>query len=80
MKNCNHWLQKLAGATRTKKLQPLVGEMSWSKNLIIMEKCKDDLQREFYIRMTRKLGCFDAGTREEVLSIQSLSYFLDFYP
>ena len=39
-----------------KKLQPLVGEISWTKNLIIMSKCKDDLEREFYIRMTRKFG------------------------
>ncbi|HHO76006.1 MAG TPA: DUF1016 domain-containing protein [Deltaproteobacteria bacterium] len=37
-------------------LQPLVGEISWSKNLIIMARCKDDLQREFYIKMTRKFG------------------------
>ena len=37
-------------------LQPLVGEISWSKNLIRMARCKDDLQREFYIRMTRKFG------------------------
>jgi predicted nuclease of restriction endonuclease-like (RecB) superfamily len=38
------------------KLQPLVGEISWSKHLIIMAQCKDDSQREFYIRMTRKFG------------------------
>lgn len=38
------------------KLQPLVGEISWSKHLIIMARCKDDLQREFYMRMTRKYG------------------------
>jgi predicted nuclease of restriction endonuclease-like (RecB) superfamily len=38
------------------KLQPMVGEISWSKHLIIMARCKDDLQREFYIRMTRKFG------------------------
>ncbi len=38
------------------KLQPLVGEISWSKNLIIMSHCKDMLEREFYIRMTRKFG------------------------
>ena len=37
-------------------LQPLVGEISWSHNLIIMGRCKDDLQREFYIRMTRRMG------------------------
>ena len=38
------------------KLQPLVGEISWSKNLIIMARRKDPLEREFYIRMTRKFG------------------------
>lgn len=40
----------------TPKLQPLVGEISWSKNLIIMARCKDHLEREFYIRMTKKFG------------------------
>ena len=38
------------------KLQPLVGEISWAKNIVIMSKCKDGLEREFYIRMTRKFG------------------------
>ena len=38
------------------KLQPLVGEISWTKNLIIIGRCKDPLEREFYIRMTRKFG------------------------
>jgi predicted nuclease of restriction endonuclease-like (RecB) superfamily len=38
------------------KLQPLVGEISWTKHLVIMAKCKDDSEREFYIRMTSKFG------------------------
>ena len=38
------------------KLQPMVGEISWSKHLIVMSKCKDDLEREFYIKMTKKYG------------------------
>lgn len=38
------------------KLQPLVGEIGWSHNLVIMGRCKDPLEREFYIRMTRKFG------------------------
>lgn len=38
------------------KLQPLVGEISWVKNLVIMAKCKNPLEREFYIRMTRRSG------------------------
>jgi predicted nuclease of restriction endonuclease-like (RecB) superfamily len=36
------------------KLPPLVAEISWTNNLIILEKCPDHLQREFYIRMARK--------------------------
>ncbi len=39
-----------------KNLQPLVGEISWTKNVIIMSKCKDNLEREFYIKMTKKFG------------------------
>ncbi|MBI2337533.1 MAG: DUF1016 domain-containing protein [Deltaproteobacteria bacterium] len=39
-----------------KKLAPLVQEISWTKIIVIMEKCKDDLEREFYIRMTRRMG------------------------
>jgi len=38
------------------KLAPLVQEISWTKVIVIMESCKDDLEREFYIRMTRKFG------------------------
>jgi predicted nuclease of restriction endonuclease-like (RecB) superfamily len=38
------------------KLTPLVAEIGWTHNLVILEKCKDDLAREFYIRMTRKMG------------------------
>jgi predicted nuclease of restriction endonuclease-like (RecB) superfamily len=38
------------------KLAPLVREISWTKNVIIMERCKDLLQREFYLKMTKKFG------------------------
>ncbi len=34
----------------------MVQEIGWSHNIVILEKCKDDLQREFYIRMTKKFG------------------------
>jgi predicted nuclease of restriction endonuclease-like (RecB) superfamily len=37
-------------------LPPLVAEISWSKNCVIMEKCKAPLEREFYIKMTKKYG------------------------
>lgn len=38
------------------KLAPLVQEIGWSHNIVIMEKCKDDLEREFYLKMTKKYG------------------------
>ena len=38
------------------KLAPLVREIGWSHNIVIMERCHDPLEREFYIRMTRKFG------------------------
>ena len=38
------------------KLQPLVGEISWVKNVIIMGKCKENSEREFYLKMTKKFG------------------------
>ncbi len=39
-----------------KKLSPLVREIGWTHNVIILMNCKDDLEREFYIRMTRRMG------------------------
>ncbi len=38
------------------KLQPLVGEISWTKHLIIMARCKAPDERQFYIEMARKFG------------------------
>ncbi|QLE57042.1 YhcG family protein [Nostoc sp. TCL26-01] len=37
-------------------LPPMVAEIGWTHNIVILEKCKDDLEREFYIKMTRKFG------------------------
>lgn len=38
------------------RLQPLVAEIAWSHNIAILDRCKDPLQREFYLRMTRRMG------------------------
>lgn len=38
------------------KLPPLMAEIGWSHNLVILEKCADPLEREFYLRMTRRMG------------------------
>ncbi|MDP2683377.1 MAG: PDDEXK nuclease domain-containing protein [Deltaproteobacteria bacterium] len=61
------------------KLQPLVGEISWTKNVIIMQRCKDDIQREFYIKITKKFGWtkdvlinqLEAGTFERYMANQT---------
>lgn len=37
-------------------LPPMVAEIGWSHNVVIMEKCKEDKEREFYILMTKKYG------------------------
>lgn len=63
----------------SEKLAPLVREISWSNNVVIMEKCKDDLQREFYIQMTKRYGWtkriltnfIEAQTYEKYLSNQT---------
>lgn len=34
-------------------LPPLVAEISWTHNIVILERCKNDLEREFYIRMAK---------------------------
>jgi len=38
------------------KVQPLVAQIGWTHNLIVLQRCKDPLEREFYIRMTKKFG------------------------
>jgi predicted nuclease of restriction endonuclease-like (RecB) superfamily len=38
------------------KLAPLVREISWSHNIALMEKCKDDHERLYYLQQTRRYG------------------------
>jgi len=37
-------------------LSPLVREIGWTHNIVIIGMCKDNLEREFYLRMTHKYG------------------------
>jgi len=37
-------------------LQPLVAEISWTKHICIMERCKDTQERRFYILATKRYG------------------------
>ena len=47
-------------------LQPLVAELSWAKNLVILARCKDDLQREFYLRATARFGWTKAVLQHQI--------------
>lgn len=54
----NLWRMKLfyERYSSSEKLAPLVREVGWSHNLSILEKCKDDAEREFYLRGVRRHG------------------------
>ncbi len=41
---------------KTEFLPPLVAEIAWSHNIVILEKCNNLLEKEFYIKMTKKYG------------------------
>lgn len=47
-------------------LQPLVREISWAKNLVILSRCKDDLEREFYLRATARFGWTKAVLQHQI--------------
>lgn len=54
----NLWRMKLfyEAYAADEKLAPLVREIGWSHNLLILERRTEALEREFYIRMTRRFG------------------------
>jgi predicted nuclease of restriction endonuclease-like (RecB) superfamily len=41
---------------QNEKLQTLSREIGWSHNVVIFQKSKDSLEREFYIKATKKFG------------------------
>lgn len=54
----NLWLmaQFYAEYNLVENLVPLVREISWSKHIVILKKCKDNTQRQFYTNATKKFG------------------------
>lgn len=48
------------------KLQPLVAEIGWTQNCIIIEKCKDDRQKEYYLKKTKQLGWSKADLLDKI--------------
>lgn len=54
----NIWRMKVFYETyyENEKLPPLVAEIGWVQNYVIIEKCKDDLEREFYLKQSKSKG------------------------
>ena len=52
----NSNLHPLGAEIHSTILPAMLVEIGWKKNVVIMQKCKDPLQREFYIRMTKRYG------------------------
>ncbi len=59
------------------KLSPLVREIGWSHNTVIIDRCKDDLEREFYIKMTRKYGWTKAVLTHQIEGMAYASFMLN---
>ena len=49
-------LQPMVAEIQNANLPLMVAEIGWSKNIVIMQKCKDPLERQFYIKMTKRYG------------------------
>ena len=56
---------------KNQKLQPMVAEIGWSQNIIILDRCSDDTEREYYLRATRKYGWTKAVL---ILNIDACTY------
>lgn len=52
--------------TQNEKLQPLVAEIGWVQNCIILEKCKDLHQIEFYLRKTNQMGWSKLDLKDKI--------------
>lgn len=59
------------------KLQPLVAEISWAKNLVIMARCKDLLEKEFYLRATARFGWTKAVLQHQIDNQSYAKYLLN---
>jgi predicted nuclease of restriction endonuclease-like (RecB) superfamily len=59
------------------KLQPLVREISWAKNLVILARCKNPLQREFYLRATVRFGWTKAVLQHQIDNQSYEKYLLN---
>ena len=58
-------------------LQPLVADLSWTKNVVIMGRCKDALEREFYLRAAARFGWTKAVLQHQIDNKSYEKYLLN---
>lgn len=75
----NLWLMRQLYVEYSAKpnLQPLVREISWAKNLAILGRCKDHLEREFYLRATARFGWTKAVLQHQIDNKSYEKYLLN---
>jgi len=54
--NGSEILQSMIAEIEIPQLPPLLAAVSWTKNIVIIQKCKDYLERIFYIKAARRFG------------------------
>jgi len=75
--NANLWRMRNFYITYkdAEKLAQLVREIGWSHNILIIERCKDNLEREYYIQMTKR-NFWSRNSLSTSISNQSYEKFL----
>ena len=48
------------------KLTPLVAEIGWVQNCLIIENCKNDIQKEYYLHKTKQMGWSKADLIDKI--------------
>ena len=55
VRNIRNMVRFFSFYDKNTKLQPLAAQISWANNIIILEKCETDFQKEYYIKLSMKL-------------------------
>lgn len=64
----NIWRMKVLYETysQNEKLTPLVAEIGWTQNCMIIEQCKDETEREYYLKKTKQMGRSKLDLKEKI--------------
>ncbi|NMG11182.1 PDDEXK nuclease domain-containing protein [Brasilonema sp. UFV-L1] len=64
----NLWrMKKFYETYKESKLAPVAQEIPWSQNVIIMEKAKEEVEKEFYINLCLEKGLSKRAIEEKIL-------------